>query len=264
MQVAIPFSAACSVRLHRSPDPLGHLPCLSLTVVTYLIFFQIPADPARYLVQAQASPASDLSIQLEAARKELGVDKPIYVQYGRFLKRVVRLDLGTSYSRRITSAARRAACQRHAQAGSPGHDLALFRRHSPLPLDRAAPGTLGALYPGTHLDRFILIFVLLGISTHPLILGFFFRQTFAYRWRILPHGVLARSSARPRAAALSTGHSIWSYPGSLRVPLRRPLHAHDPGGVLEVLNEQPTGRSARRAPREQRVAVRMCCATPCC
>jgi len=49
-------------------------------------------------------------------------------------------------------------------------------------------GTLGALYPGSHLDRLILIFVLLGISAHPLIVGFFLRQTFAYKWRILPYG----------------------------------------------------------------------------
>jgi len=160
--------------------------CFVLTVVTYLIFFQIPADPARYLVQAQASPASDLSLQLEAARKELGVDKPIYVQYGRFLKRVVRLDLGTSYSRFRTRDER--SVNDMLKEAAPV-TISLFFGATLIYLLIALPlGTLGALYPGSHLDRLILIFVLLGISAHPLIVGFFLRQTFAYKWRILPYG----------------------------------------------------------------------------
>jgi len=160
--------------------------CFVLTVVTYLIFFQIPADPARYLVQAQASPASDLSLQLEAARKELGVDKPIYVQYGRFLKRIVRLDLGTSYSRFRTRDER--SVNDMLKEAAPV-TISLFFGATLIYLLIALPlGTLGALYPGSHLDRLILIFVLLGISAHPLIVGFFLRQTFAYKWRILPYG----------------------------------------------------------------------------
>ena len=160
--------------------------CFVLTVVTYLIFFQIPADPARYLVQAQASPASDLSLQLEAARKELGVDKPIYVQYGRFLKRIVRLDLGTSYSRFRTRDER--SVNDMLKEAAPV-TISLFFGATLFYLLIALPlGTLGALYPGSHLDRLILIFVLLGISAHPLIVGFFLRQTFAYKWRILPYG----------------------------------------------------------------------------
>jgi peptide/nickel transport system permease protein len=160
--------------------------CFVLTIVTYLIFFQIPADPARYLVQAQASPASDLSIQLEAARKELGVDKPIYVQYGRFLKRIVRLDLGTSYSRFRTRDER--SVNDMLKEAAPV-TISLFFGATLVYLLIALPlGTLGALYPGSLLDRLILIFVLLGISAHPLIVGFFLRQTFAYQWRILPYG----------------------------------------------------------------------------
>jgi peptide/nickel transport system permease protein len=160
--------------------------CFVLTIVTYLIFFQIPADPARYLVQAQASPASDLSLQLEAARKELGVDKPIYVQYGRFLKRIVRLDLGTSYSRFRTRDER--SVNDMLKEAAPV-TISLFFGATLVYLLIALPlGTLGALYPGSLLDRLILIFVLLGISAHPLIVGFFLRQTFAYQWRILPYG----------------------------------------------------------------------------
>ena len=158
--------------------------CFVLTLVTYLIFFQIPADPARYLVGVQAVPGSDLSVQLEAARKELGVDKPIYVQYGRFLKRVVHLDLGTSYSRFRTRDERQVNDMLKEAAPV---TLSLFLGATVVYLLLALPlGTLGALYPGSLLDRAILIFVLLGISAHPLIVGLFLRQTFAYQWMLLP------------------------------------------------------------------------------
>lgn len=158
--------------------------CFALTVVTYLIFFQIPADPARYLVRVQASPNSDLSTQLEAARKELGVDKPIYVQYGRFLKRIGRLDLGTSYSGFVTVNQR--SVDDMLKEAAPV-TISLFLGATVVYLLLALPlGTLGALYPGSLLDRAILIFVLLGISAHPLIVGLFLRQTFAYEWMLLP------------------------------------------------------------------------------
>jgi peptide/nickel transport system permease protein len=160
--------------------------CFALTLVTYLIMFQIPADPARYLVRAQASPNSDLSTQLEEARKELGVDKPIYVQYAKFLNRAVRLDLGASYSgygtrdqRQVTDMLKEAAPV----------TISLFAGASVVYLLIALPlGTIAALRPGSLLDRAILVFVLLGVSLHPLIIGLFLRQTFAYHWDILPGG----------------------------------------------------------------------------
>ena len=229
--------------------------CFVLTVVTYLIFFQIPADPARYLVRAQASPASDLSLQLEAARKELGVDKPIYVQYGLFLKRIVRLDLGTSYSRRITSGRRDERRVNDMLKEAAPVTISLFFGATLLYLLIALPlGTLGALYPGTHLDRFILIFVLLGISTHPLILGFFLRQTFAYRWTILPYGGYC-----PLVGETACGGPVdWAQhlvlPWVTFAFLFAALYTRmTRAGVLEVLNEHWVRTARAKGAAEQRV-----------
>ena len=226
--------------------------CFVLTVVTYLIFFQIPADPARYLVQAQASPASDLSDQLEAARKELGVDKPIYVQYGRFLQRVVRLDLGTSYSRFRTRDERHVNDMLKEAAPV---TISLFFGATIIYLLIALPlGTLGALYPSSHLDRFILIFVLLGISTHPLILGFFLRQTFAYRWRIFPYGGYC-----PLLGETSCGGPVdWAQhlvlPWVTFAFLFAALYTRmTRAGVLEVLSEHWVRTARAKGAAEQRV-----------
>lgn len=57
-----------------------------MTFVTYVIFFQIPSDPARFLVRNQ-NPTEH---QLEVARHQLGLDDPLVVQYGSFLWRAAQ------------------------------------------------------------------------------------------------------------------------------------------------------------------------------
>jgi len=212
--------------------------CFALTVVTYLIFFQIPADPARYLVRVQSSPNSDLSTQLEAARKELGVDKPIYVQYGRFLKRIGRLDLGASYSGWYGSPDERFVNDMLKEAAPV--TLSLFLGATVVYLLLALPlGTLGALYPGSVLDRAILIFVLLGISAHPLIVGLFLRQTFAYEWMLLPGGGYCPLVGEERCGG---GPADWArhlvLPWVTFALLFAALYTRmTRAGVMEVLNE---------------------------
>ena len=62
--------------------------------VITIVFFMIalsPGDPARVMLGERATAAS-----LEKLRHELGLDKPLYVQYGLYLQRLVKLDLGKS------------------------------------------------------------------------------------------------------------------------------------------------------------------------
>src|SRR3954463_12008653 len=69
---------------------------IAVTLVTYIIFFVVPADPAR--LAAGKNPTPD---QIERVRHTLGLDQPVYLQYWDFLKRLV-LDrsLGTSFTTR--------------------------------------------------------------------------------------------------------------------------------------------------------------------
>ena len=64
------------------------------TIIFFLIF-AIPADPARATL-GQDAPRE----QVEAYRKELGLDQPVYVQYARYIGRLAAGDLGTSISSR--------------------------------------------------------------------------------------------------------------------------------------------------------------------
>ena len=62
---------------------------LGVTVIIFLMLAVTPGDPAELLLGERATQES-----LDAMREYLGLKKPLYVQYGMFLKRVVKFDLG--------------------------------------------------------------------------------------------------------------------------------------------------------------------------
>jgi peptide/nickel transport system permease protein len=66
---------------------------IGVSVITFLIMFAIPGDPAQLVAGKNATPE-----KIQEIRGQLGLNKPLYVQYYRFLGRIVRLDLGESYS----------------------------------------------------------------------------------------------------------------------------------------------------------------------
>ena len=76
----------------------GAVSFLVLTLATYVLFFQIPADPARFVVRNPRASEQ----QLAEAREKLGLDDPVLVQYGRYLWRLAHLDFGESFESRPT------------------------------------------------------------------------------------------------------------------------------------------------------------------
>src|SRR5512147_1773843 len=67
---------------------------LSLVLLSLTIFFfvRVTGDPAVLLVEPGASQAD-----LDAIRKQFGLDQPLFVQYGHFVSSLVRGDLGQSF-----------------------------------------------------------------------------------------------------------------------------------------------------------------------
>lgn len=153
---------------------------VAMTFVTFVILYKIPNDPARFLVPNQ-NPTEH---QLEVAREKLGVDDPFFVQYGRFLWRAMHLDLGYSYSAAglrdtvpVTSELRRAIPV----------TLSLLVGGAVIWLSVAIPlGLISAVYAGSLLDRALLVFVLLGVSSHPVVVGLFLRQFLGYKFGLAP------------------------------------------------------------------------------
>ncbi|MEZ5125632.1 MAG: ABC transporter permease [Thermoleophilia bacterium] len=66
---------------------------IGVSLITFLIMFAIPGNPAQMLAGKNATPE-----KVAAISQQLGLDQPIYVQYYRFLGRLVHGDLGESYA----------------------------------------------------------------------------------------------------------------------------------------------------------------------
>ncbi|WP_367566699.1 ABC transporter permease [Lacrimispora sp.] len=71
---------------------LGTIPTL-IIVITFVFFFvrMIPGDPARMVAGEQATQQD-----VEAVRVQLGLDKPVHVQYVRYIGGLLKGDLGNS------------------------------------------------------------------------------------------------------------------------------------------------------------------------
>jgi peptide/nickel transport system permease protein len=65
---------------------------LVISAIVFSLMHLIPGDPAQVLLGFENTDPA----QLEAVRRDLGLDRPIYVQYGRWLGKLLRGDLGTS------------------------------------------------------------------------------------------------------------------------------------------------------------------------
>jgi peptide/nickel transport system permease protein len=141
-----------------------------VTVVTYVIFFIIPANPAQL---AAGKAATDEKIK--DVEKFLGLDQPVYVQYYRFMKRlIVEQSLGTSFATRqdVNEIVKNAA----PVTASLVFGGVVFWMLLAVPI-----GILSALRPRSLLDRASMTFVLIGISAHPVWIGLLLVYFFAYK-----------------------------------------------------------------------------------
>ena len=62
---------------------------LGISIIIFLMMHITPGDPAELLLGERATEKA-----LEAMREHLGLNEPLYVQYGMFLKRLMKGDLG--------------------------------------------------------------------------------------------------------------------------------------------------------------------------
>jgi peptide/nickel transport system permease protein len=150
---------------------------LVITIVTYVIFFIIPVNPAK---QSCGQRATATCIAL--ARKQLGLDRPVYVQYGRFLeKMVLHADLGRSY---VT----RQDVRNTVLTAAPVSASLVFGGVVLWLLVSVPLGVLSALRPRSLLDRAGMVFVLIGISAQPVWIGLLFLYFFSFKLGITPLG----------------------------------------------------------------------------
>jgi peptide/nickel transport system permease protein len=163
---------------------------VALTFVTYVIFWQIPSDPACYVLPCGPTrhpPASEY----KHVRHEMGVDRPIIVQYADFLSRAVRGDLGTAWTGMYLDQQTNKLQPGPSVGSTLGDALrvtgsVVFGGVVILLLVTIPVGLLAASRPNSVFDRTVLAVSLVAISTHPIVVGTVL-QTFAGKdWQLVP------------------------------------------------------------------------------
>lgn len=160
--------------------------------LAFLVNHALPSDPARMIAGQQAPPAAVAKV-----RKELGLDQPLVVQYGRFLRRLVHLrtsalthatcadlgplhvDLGRSYQQR------RAVTTIVAERAPRTFLLAVAAALVQAALG-VALGAFAAARRGTKADRTAVIAALVGTSIPTFAVGLALQWLFAFRLRLFP------------------------------------------------------------------------------
>ena len=148
----------------------------AIVTLTFGATFLSPIDPARSYAGLRASEQA-----VEHVRHDFGLDAPIYVQYGRYLSRIFRGDLGRSFA--TDEPVRAAIIDRLPDTGLLALSAAIVQIVLGIPL-----GLLAALKRRTVVDRAILLFSLGGVVTPTFVLGFLLLYFFAFKLDWFPLG----------------------------------------------------------------------------
>ena len=149
---------------------------VAVTFATYILFFVIPTNRPSISSNVQGR---DITASVNQAT---GIHGPVWRQYGEFLWRIVTVQsLGRSTSSRepVNAQLKRAA----PITASLLFGGAVFWMLVSIPV-----GILSALRPRSLLDRATMIFVLIGISVHPIWLGLLLVYVFGYKLQMFPLG----------------------------------------------------------------------------
>ena len=154
---------------------LTALPVLGLiAVITFTILHLAPGDPAAVLLGDLAT-AEDIA-QL---REDMGLERPLYVQFGVWLSNIIQGDFGRSIF------SEQPVLQAFAERLEPTLSLAIISEI--LAIVIALPlGILAAWRPNTWIDRFAMIFAVMGFSIPSFWLGINLIYLFSLKIHLLP------------------------------------------------------------------------------
>lgn len=183
---------------------------VGVTLLTFTLAFIIPSDPARTLAGPKADPQT-----LAAIRKELGLDRPLPIQYGAYLGRILQGDFGRSY---LT----RESVLRTIVDRLPATAYLALTSLSAAALVGILLGSISALRQGSVTDLTVLVGSLLVLSLPVFWVGMILLYVFAYRLRLLPLGGFGAINVVLPAVALALGTAA-SYTRLLHTNLREVL-----------------------------------------
>lgn len=145
-----------------------------LAVIIFAVLRVSGGDPAAIIAGKDAP-----QWQIEAIRKDLGLDQPIYSQLGIYLKDVLSGNLGQSINSKIP------VIKLIKQRVVPTLSIAIMTELLTLPISIPL-GVLAAWKANTWIDRSIMVLSSLGFSIPIFFLGFLLIKAFALEINIFP------------------------------------------------------------------------------
>lgn len=156
---------------------LSTIPVLfGITLFLFFILRALPGDPAQVIAGEMANDK-----EIELIRQQLGLDKPVIVQYKIFMTRLLMLDLGNS-----------------TRTQNPVTEEIRPRLYNTVLLALVATalacllgipaGIVAAVRPYTWMDNLVTILALFGMSMPAFWLGLMLIVVFSVNWHLLPVG----------------------------------------------------------------------------
>jgi peptide/nickel transport system permease protein len=229
---------------------------LTVTFIGYALFYLVPSDPAR-----QACGKSCTPIQVQRTAHYLGTDRPFYVQYGKFIGRLIPFsftggphfkapDLGQSFfSQQPVS--------RIIMQAAPITISLVFGAVILWMLVAIPIGILSALRPRSLLDRTAMFGVLIGVSMHPVWLGLLLLYFLSDKVHAFPVGNYA-GLFRTTDYGQAVGPVQWAYhlalPWFTLAVLFMAIYVRMiRANVMEVMNEDYVRTARAKGAPESRV-----------
>jgi peptide/nickel transport system permease protein len=172
-----------------------------ITFVTFVIFYVGPNNPARSVCGGEQATRECLV----RATEKLGLDKPMPVQYYRFVKNlVVHQDLGESFA---TSQ----SVNERIKEAAPVTASLVFGGAVLWMIIGLSVGIFSALKPRSLIDRFAMVFVLIGVSAHPVWIGLILEYVFGVKLGWTPIANYANFFGAPSDSGQPGGPWQWFY-----------------------------------------------------
>jgi len=191
----------------------------AVVTITFVIFSVLPsgADPAR--LRAGRSPNPQL---IQEIRHRYLLDKPITTQYAIFINKLLPLSLwnnegeyeGPVVVKKPTLGkqyATGASLDDTIKQAAPVTASLVFGGAVLWMIIGLSVGIFSALRPRSLIDRAAMVFVLIGVSAHPVWIGLIFSYFFGVKWHITPIAGYANFFGAPPDTGLPGGPAQWAY-----------------------------------------------------
>lgn len=147
---------------------------LGVLLLGFFVLILVPGDPAIVLAGPAATPEV-----VQAIRRDMGLDQPVFVQLLNYLSRVLQGDLGRSLISNRTVISELGA------AIGPTAELMFACLIWSIPLGIAL-GTLAAVFRGRFIDRAVMAISVAGVSLPIFFICLMMIHIVGVKWQLLP------------------------------------------------------------------------------